>query len=309
MKYKDAGVDVNSLKGIKKRILHKIKAKGKGLFASGLSIGKDTYLFSSIDGVGTKTKIAVMMDRYDTLGYDIVNHCVNDLLSVGVEPLSFLDYIAFSKIKEENVEKIIEGVINACEEEGIELVGGETAQMPGVYMEGEFDLVGVINGVARKEELITGENIEKGDILWGLKSSGLHTNGYSLARKVLFEKKNFPLTYRINGETLGEILLKPHRSYLREFRKVRKFLKGIAHITGGGFKENIKRVLPEKRDFIINKKAWNVPEIFTLIQKEGEIPEEEMFNTFNMGIGMIFITSPHIDLRSYIDTFVIGEVI
>ena len=313
MKYKDSGVDIEKLSTIKNKIINKIKQKvtSAGLFSSGIKIDEDKYLFSSIDGVGTKTKIAVMLDKYNTIGFDIVNHCVDDMISTGIIPSTFLDYIAFSKMEQKDVADVIESVYNACEENEILLVGGETAQMPDVYMSGDFDLVGVINGIGRKSEIINGENIKKGDILWGLKSSGLHTNGYSLARKILFDENNLTPDYTVNGEKLGEVLLKPHRSYLTEFKKVKEKveIKGIVHITGGGFPGNIKRVLPEINDFKLYKNSWDIPEIFLLIQKLGNVEEDEMFKTFNMGIGMIFITSPEENLNNIIDAIKIGEVI
>ena len=311
MQYKDSGVDIEKLSSIKNKIIKKIKQKirSAGLFSSGVKIDENKYLFSSIDGIGTKTKIAVMMNNYRTIGFDIVNHCVNDMISSGILPISFLDYIAFSEMEEKAVADVIESVYNACEENGILLVGGETAQMPAVYNKGDFDLVGVINGIGEEKDIIKRENIKRGDILWGLKSSGLHTNGYSLARKVLFEEKFLSPNYKVNGENLGEILLKPHKSYLTEFKKVKTKIKGIVHITGGGFPDNIKRVLPENLSFNLYKNSWDIPDIFLLIQKLGSIEKEEMLKTLNMGIGMIFISSPDEKLNKIIDAIKIGEVV
>jgi len=250
-------------------------------------------LVSSVDGVGTKLKIASALGKHDSVGIDIVNHCVNDILTCGAEPLFFLDYIAMGKLMPEQVEAIARGLASACREVGCALIGGETAEMPGLYAGGDYDLVGFIIGVVEKEKLILGKTIVAGDIIIGLPSSGLHTNGYSLVRKIFGETKSALNTYYPElGRTLGEALLEPHRCYLHQLKPLMLVIKGMAHITGGGLIDNVPRVLPKGLAAKFDRRAWAIPPIFRLIQKQGNIDRSEMFHVFNMGIGMVIICSP-----------------
>ncbi len=248
-------------------------------------------LVASVDGVGTKLKIASALGRHNTIGIDIVNHCVNDILTCGAEPLFFLDYIAMGRLLPEQVGAIAEGLARACREADCALIGGETAEMPGLYTGEDYDLVGFIIGVVEKAKIISGQSITPGDIIIGLPSSGLHTNGYSLVRK-LFKaeelKRNFPELDR----TLGEALLEPHRSYYHQIKPRLPLIKGLAHITGGGLVGNVPRVLPQDLAARFNTKSWPVPPIFQLIQQRGNIDQDEMYRVFNMGIGMVVISSP-----------------
>jgi phosphoribosylformylglycinamidine cyclo-ligase len=255
---------------------------------------RDPVLVSSTDGVGTKLRIASLMGKNDTVGMDIVNHCVNDILCCGAEPLFFLDYIAMGKLVTKQIEAIISGIVEACRETGCSLVGGETAEMPGTYSEGDYDLVGFIVGVVEKKSIIDGSSIAPDDVILGLSSSGLHTNGYSLARKVFGIDANpscLNKSYPELGRSLGEELLQVHRCYYPQLKPVLPLIKGIAHLTGGGFGGNIPRILPEGIAARIKKHSWDVLPVFKLIQKEGNIAEEEMYQVFNMGIGMIIVCS------------------
>jgi len=313
MLYKDAGVNIKSAESALKNI--KILAKKtfkKGVLSDIGSFGglfdisqvklKNPVLVSSTDSVGTKVKIASMAGKYKGIGMDMVSHSVNDILTLGAQPLFFLDYFASSRLDPEILVEIIEGISDACIENNCSLIGGETAELPGVYRQGEFDLVGTIIGSVEKEKIITGKNIQKGDILIGLSSSGLHTNGFSLARKIFFEKLNWDIDKYIPeiSTTIGDVLLTVHRSYFSSVYPYLSTIKGIAHITGGGFYDNIPRILPKNLNVIITKKGWEIPFIFKLIQKYGDVPEEEMFHTFNMGIGMVLITD-NISLLDKID--------
>ena len=270
-------------------------------------------LVSSVDGVGTKLKIASALNKHDTVGIDIVNHCVNDIFTCGAEPLFFLDYIAMGKLAPDRVEAIVQGLANACQEVGCALIGGETAEMPGLYAEVDYDLVGFIIGAVDKANIIDGRMITTGDIAIGLTSSGLHTNGYSLARKVFgdtAEKLN--KRYPELGRTIGEALLEPHRCYYRQLKPLLPLIKGMAHITGGGLTGNVPRILPEGLTAQFDSKSWAVPPIFKLIQKRGNVDRDEMFRVFNMGIGMVLICSPAIVdqfLRQLPEAKVIGEVV
>lgn len=261
--------------------------KGRGI--------KDPVLVSSVDGVGTKLKIAFATDRHDTIGADLVNHCVNDIAVTGARPLFFLDYIAAAKLDPRVLRQIISGLSKACKAAGCALIGGETAQMPGLYGEGEYDLAGSITGVADRAELLDGSRVKVGDALVGLPSNGLHTNGYSLARKVLFDLLGLKLTDRPAGlgTTVGEELLKVHRSYLPAFEKLRRMkgrpLHAAAHITGGGLIDNLPRVLPKNCDALIDPGSWKVPAIFGIIGKGGNVDPLEMYQVFNMGIGMVLV--------------------
>lgn len=250
-------------------------------------------LVASTDGVGTKTMIAKALGSYATLGWDIVNHCVNDILVQGAEPLFFLDYIAVPVLEPEVIAAIVGGVAAACREAGCALLGGETAEMPGVYAPGQMDLVGTIIGLVEREEMITGSDITAGDVLIGLPSSGLHTNGYSLVRRI-FGPEAFSQYSDILGRPLGEALVEPHRSYLPHFRVIRQVarIKGMAHLTGGGFLDNIPRILPADAAVVIERSAWDVPPLFQLIERVGRVDREEMYRVFNMGIGMVVVVAP-----------------
>ncbi|GHO85393.1 phosphoribosylformylglycinamidine cyclo-ligase [Dictyobacter formicarum] len=261
-------------------------------------------LVASTDGVGTKTLLASQAGRYDTIGFDIVNHSINDLLAQGAKPLFFMDYLAVNKLDPEQVATIVRGVANACHEADCALLGGETAEMPDVYVAGAFDLAGTIVGVVEEDEAQNGATIGEGDVILGLPSNGLHTNGYSLARRVF---ANYPLDtiFPELGETLADALLRPHRSYLREISLLREYLadrgryiKGIAHITGGGFKGNISRILPVGIQANIDTQAWTVPALFQLIARLGNIEPEELYRTFNMGIGMVIVLGPKAALEA-----------
>ena len=254
---------------------------------------QNPVLVSSVDGVGTKLKIASALNRHDTIGIDLVNHCVNDILTCGAEPLFFLDYIAMGKLVPQEAEAIAKGLAQACREVGCALIGGETAEMPGLYAGKDYDLVGFIIGVVEKEKIIMGKTIAVGDTIIGLPSSGLHTNGYSLVRKVFGEDPSALNTYYPElGRTLGEELLEPHRCYYRQLKPVLPLIKGMAHITGGGLIGNVPRVLPQGMAAQFQSRAWVVPPIFQLIQQRGNVDKNEMYRVFNMGIGMVVICTP-----------------
>jgi phosphoribosylformylglycinamidine synthase I len=269
-----------------------------GIFsASSLQKKNNPALLASTDGVGTKTLLAAQAGRYHSIGHDIVNHCVNDLLVQGGKPLFFMDYIAMGKLNPVHVAQIVQGIAEACQEAGCALLGGETAEMPDVYRPEAFDLAGTIVGVAEKEEIITGTTISPGDVLLGLPSNGLHTNGYSLARRV-FAPYALDTVFPELGESLADALLRPHRSYLREIMQLQeyladrgRFVKGIAHITGGGFAGNISRILPPGMQAVIHTQSWNVPPLFRLLARLGSVPRDEQYRALNMGIGMVIILS------------------
>jgi phosphoribosylformylglycinamidine cyclo-ligase len=306
VKYADAGVDIEkaekAMSSIKKLVKSTYTPSVEadfgnfgGLFSLGNLNMKDPILVSSVDGVGTKIKIGIDSKRYSCPGQDIVNHCVGDILVQGAKPLFFLDYYATGVLEEEALVGVVEGLAKACKENGCALLGGETAEMPGIYQDGDFDLAGTIVGVVDREHLIDGSRIEAGDVLIGLPSSGLHTNGYSLARKVLFEKMGYKLSDQPGDleRSLEDVLVEPHRSYLKPLYPLveEKLVNGMVHITGGGFPGNIPRVLPEGLAVTVDTTAWKPPAIYSLIQKDGEVDKEEMYKTFNMGIGMILIVS------------------
>lgn len=330
--YKDAGVDIDAgnlaVEKIKKYVdstFTKDVLLGVGLFAGAISAEKlmkfrEPVLISSVDGVGTKLKVASVMNKWDTVGIDIVNHCANDILCQGAEPFYFLDYIASSKISPEQIEQIVKAMSTACKKLGIPLLGGETAEMPGVYEENETDIVGAITGIAEKSKMISGKNINENDVLIGIASDGLHTNGYSLARKIFFEMENKNVNDFIAelDSTVGEALLVPHREYVNTvISLMNEFeIKGIAHITGGGLIENPKRVLPDGLGIEIEKNSWNVPAIFKYMQKKGNVPEDDMYRIFNMGIGLVlFVSKNDADeimktLQKFNETaFLIGKVV
>lgn len=310
--YKDAGVDikageklVESIKEMVKEthtpgVLTNIGGFG-GLFRPDFTGFRDPVLVSSVDGVGTKLKVAFMARKFDTVGQDLVNHCVNDIAVCGAEPLFFLDYFSTGKLEQHVAYEVIKGFTIACRENECALIGGETAEMPDLYKEGEFDLAGTVVGVVDRSGIIDGKDVGEGDILVGFRSTGLHTNGYSLARKVLFG------TYKVDdyvddlGTTVGEALLAVHRSYLDIIRKLKSLggIKALSHITGGGIIGNTKRVTPEGLELDIDWGSWDRPAIFDLIKKTGNVPEEDMRNTFNLGIGLIAVTDQHLihDIR------------
>ncbi len=320
--YASAGVDIDAGLKVKKIIGRMAQPtfgpevlRGIGFFG-GLYEFKNyrqPVLVSHVDGVGTKMKIAIALNKHDTIGMDIVNHCVNDIFTGGATPLFFLDYIAMGKLNPQRVEVIVGGLVKACREVGCALIGGETAEMPGIYADDDYDLVGFIMGVVEKEEVLLGDSVKVGDIIIGLPSSGLHTNGYSLVRKIFGTDPGVLNTgYLELGKTLGEALLEPHRCYYNQLKPLLSSFKGLAHITGGSFFKNIPRVLPEGFAAQIDSQSWEVPPLFRIIQKAGNVDEYEMYHVFNMGIGMTIICSKiNVDriLQALPDARVIGQVI
>jgi phosphoribosylformylglycinamidine cyclo-ligase len=255
---------------------------------------RDPVLVASIDGVGTKLKIAFATNKHDTVGADLVNHCVNDIAVLGARPLFFLDYIGCEKLHPTVFDQLIRGFSRACRAAGCALIGGETAQMPGMYRKGEYDLAGCIVGVVDRAKMIDGRKIKPGDVVLGLPSNGLHTNGYSLARKILFEKMKLKPASRLPGltTTVGNELLRVHKNYQPELAKVPDgMIKGLAHITGGGLVDNLPRVLPKNCDAVIETKSWPVPRIFKILQENGRVSSAEIYQVFNMGIGMVAIVA------------------
>jgi phosphoribosylformylglycinamidine cyclo-ligase len=267
-----------------------------GLFQPDFSKYREPVLVGSTDGVGTKLKIAVAAGRHDTCGADLVNHCVNDILVQGARPLFFLDYIATGKVEPGVLEQVIAGVARGCRENGAALIGGETAEMPGFYAPGEYDLAGTIVGVVEKAKILDGSRIAAGDIALGLPSAGLHTNGYSLARKVFFEELGLSPKDTVSGlgQSIADALLAPHLSYLAALAPLleAEFVHGMAHITGGGFYDNIPRILPEGLDVVVKAGAWPVLPVFEVIEREGRVSFTEMHRVFNMGIGMVVFVAP-----------------
>ncbi len=314
--YKASGVDIDA----GNEAVRRIRSLARGTFTPGVlsdigsfgglfRLDRDRYqepvLVSSADGVGTKLKVAFMTGRHGTVGADLVNHCVNDILVQGAEPLFFLDYLATGRLDPAVAEEVVGGIAKACRENGCALLGGETAEMPGFYADGEYDIAGFIVGIVERSRVIDGRSIVPGDVLIGLPSAGLHTNGYSLARRVLFESMGWTADTVVPelGATVGDALLAPHRSYLPVVRPLlpRQTLKGLAHITGGGITENLPRVLPEGCSAEIDLGAWSVPALFQLLQERGQIPRDEMFRAFNMGIGLILVCAPA-ETEQIIDT-------
>ncbi len=254
---------------------------------------RQPVLVSSTDSVGTKLKIAIALDKHDTIGIDIVNHCVNDILACGAAPLFFLDYIGIGVVVPEKVAAIGKGLAEACREVGCALIGGETAELPGVYSGDDYDLVGFVVGCVEKDGIIRGETIAEGDAIVGLPSSGLHTNGFSLVRRVLGETRQELDAYQPElSRTLGEALLEPHRGYFNELKDLRPAIKGLAHITGGGLTGNVPRILPAGLMASLDGSSWTVPPIFELVRTRGKIARDEMYRVFNMGIGMVIVTAP-----------------
>lgn len=300
--YKESGVDikagdalVRSIKGIVKEthnasVLSNIGGFG-GLFRPEFSAYEEPVLVSSVDGVGTKLNVSFLMEKYDTVGQDLVNHCVNDIAVCGAEPLFFLDYFATGKLKPEVGYQVIKGFTVACKENGCALIGGETAEMPGLYKDGEFDLAGTIVGVVDRKKIITGERVKRGDVLIGFESTGLHTNGYSLARKVLFSEYKVTDVLPELGMSLGEALLNVHKSYLADIRALKAFdgVHAFSHITGGGIEGNTKRVVPDGLSLQVDYDAWVRPALFKLIQQIGNVPEEDIRQALNLGIGLVAV--------------------
>lgn len=302
--YKDAGVDIEAGSRVIKNIKDDIKSTfSNNVLAEIGSFGglfqvpsmNEPVLVSSVDGVGTKLMVARMAGKHDTVGQDLVNHCVNDILVQGSKPLFFLDYLGIGKLKDEVFKEILSGFIKACKENGCALIGGETAEMPGIYSDEDYDLVGTIVGIVEKDKIITGKDIKAGDKIIGLPSTGLHTNGYSLARKIMFEVLGHQTDTYLDelGETVGEALLKVHRSYLKPIENVMKEVNihGMAHLTGGGFIDNIPRILPENVGVEIFKGSWDVLPIFDYLVKAVDLDEFEAHRTFNMGIGLVVIVA------------------
>ncbi len=320
--YREAGVDIDAGNRAVDLIKDKVRSTfgpqvltGIGGFGSLYVFGgyKVPVLVSSVDGVGTKLKIAFAMDRHNTIGMDLVNHCVNDILTLGASPLFFLDYIAMGKLAPEKVADLVDGLATACRAAGCALVGGETAEMPGLYAKDEYDLAGFIVGAVEKSQIVDGSRIQVGDLIWGLPSSGLHTNGFSLVRRVL---KGEPLGRRWQefGRTLGEELLEPHRCYLEPVRKLmaKVEVRGMAHITGGGIPGNVARIIPEGKKALFQWGSWPVPPIFSLIQERGKVDQGEMLRVFNVGIGYVLICPPgHRDRvrRLVPEAQLVGEIV
>jgi len=304
--YKDSGVDIDAgteavrrMKGFvrstfNKNVLGDLGSFG-GLFRFNKAAYKDPILVSSTDGVGTKIMVAAKAGIYHTVGQDLVNHCVNDILVQGAAPLFFLDYFSTGKLAPKVTAEVVRGLSIACKEQKTVLIGGETAEMPGLYAPGDFDLAGTIVGVVDRKDLITGDRVRVGDVIIGLASSGMHTNGYSLARKILLERAKLPLHRKHPrlGKTLAEALLAPHRCYAPVMLPLRKIVDvhAMAHLTGGGFTENIPRVLPRGCRAVIHKDAWRVPELFQMIVELGGVPQADAYRTLNMGIGLVFMVS------------------
>jgi phosphoribosylformylglycinamidine cyclo-ligase len=330
MDYRDAGVDISAADAAKERIkraargtfnagvLSEIGSFG-GLFRPDFAGYQEPVLVSSTDGVGTKIQVARQMGVHDTVGYDLVAHCVNDILVQGASPLFFLDYLALGRMDPDRVEAVVSGVVRACQEFGCPLIGGETAEMPGTYAEDDYDLAGFIVGVVdRRKALPAG--VSAGDVLLGLPSAGLHTNGYSLARQALFTKAGYEAATVLPelGTSVGAALLAPHRAYLGALESLieRGRIHALAHITGGGFPGNIPRVLPDGLGALIRRGSWEVPALFRLIQQAGGVADDEMFRTFNMGIGMVVAVAPsdlheveHSLERRGEPSFLIGSVV
>lgn len=328
--YAEAGVDiaagqrfVERIRGIVQTTHRPEVLAGVGPFAGLFQLGtyRQPVLVSSADSVGTKVKLASLLGRFDTIGVDLVNHCVNDILTSGAEPLFFLDYIASSTLGEEAKTELVQGVALACREAGCALIGGEMADLPDIYAPGDLDFVGFVVGVVERDAIIDGSEIREGDALLALPSSGLHTNGYSLVRRAFSvgvggdleeERGLLSLTYAGLNGTLGEALLTPHRCYVRELHSVLSKLRGIAHITGGGLIDNVDRILPEGLAARIDRASWEVPPLFRIVQRQGNVAEDEMWHTFNMGLGIVLAVrrSEADAVRSSLrDAIVVGQVV
>lgn len=331
LSYKDVGVDIDSankaieeIKELVKRtfneqVLSNIGLFG-GLFQPNLEGYEEPVLVSSIDGVGTKLKLAIMANKHDTVGIDLVSHCVNDILVQGAKPLFFLDYIAMGKLNPKVVVEIIKGLTIGCGHAGCALIGGETAEMPDVYKPEEYDLVGTIVGIVDKKKIIDGSRVKVGDVIFGLSSSGLHTNGYTLARKICFEIAGLKLHDNFPGlsKTVYDVLMAPHTCYNKMMQIMMKLVdvRGMAHITGGGITENLPRILPEGTSAEIDLSSWEVPYLFTFLKKTGNINDLEMLRVFNMGLGLLFIAPEEhtekvlkVKEQAGIDIYIVGRVI
>ncbi len=327
--YADAGVDIDA----RKRFIQRIKPLAERTYRPEVLAGvgpfggmfrlvgyREPVLVSSTDSVGTKVRIAALLGRYDTIGVDLVNQNVNDIITCGAEPLFFLDYIASSTLTADDKAALVEGAASACKDAGCALIGGETADMPDIYAAGDFDIVGFVVGAVERDEIIDGSTIKAGDALIGLPSNGLHTNGYSLVRRALgvgmggdvgAERAILEREHEELGHALGEELLRTHRSYVKEVLKVRSKIKGVSHITGGGLMENVPRMLPDGHGARIERSAWDVPPIFRLLQREGSLEDAETWRVFNMGIGLVLAveTSEVAEVLAALgDAVVVGEV-
>lgn len=327
--YKDAGVDIEAGEELVRRIKKDVRSTfNRNVLADIGSFGafyradfkgfKKPVLVTSVDGVGTKLKIAFAMNRHESVGQDLVNHCVNDILVCGAKPLYFLDYFATGKLSPSVAAQVISGFVKACKENGCSLVGGETAEMPGFYSIGEYDLAGTIVGVVEETKIVNGRSLTRGDVLIGLPSTGLHTNGYSLARSVLLERYSLDTYFEELKMTLGESLLTIHRSYFKTiYPMLSKFnIKAMSHITGGGIVGNTMRVVPKKLKLKIDWDAWKPPAIFEIIQKAGNVPEEDMRKALNLGVGLILMVAPSIADKVFTALkqkrerpFVMGEIV
>jgi phosphoribosylformylglycinamidine cyclo-ligase len=326
--YRQSGVDIDA----GNEVVRRIKALARGTYTPGVVSGvgsfgglfaldlagqrvDDPVLVASADGVGTKLKVAFLAGVHDTIGVDLVNHCVNDILVQGARPLFFLDYLATGRLAPDVAEQIVRGMAAACRDNGCALLGGETAEMPGFYAEGEYDVAGFIVGLVSRARIVDGRSIVAGDVLIALPSSGLHTNGYSLARRIVFDVLGLDVGSHVPelGETVGAALLRPHRSYLPAIAPLldRGWIKGMAHITGGGVTENLPRTLPDGLTFSLDHDSWTVPAIFRWLQRGGQIDDAEMFRAFNMGVGLVLVASPSDApalLAALPDSWRLGEV-
>lgn len=328
IRYQDAGVNIDEANRAVSRIKKLARATFNaavrteiGSFGAGYRLAgmKKPILITSADGVGTKLKVAILAGKHDTIGQDLVNHCVNDIAVQGAIPLYFLDYFATGKLSADVTVEVVKGLARGCKQNGCALIGGETAEMPGLYRDGEYDIAGFITGVVEEPQLVTGNAICPGDLLLAFPSTGLHTNGYSLARRLLFDVAKFKVDSKVEelGCTVGEELLKVHKSYLEPLRVLhrRKYLKGAAHITGGGITENLPRILPSHCAVVIDTKSWQIPPVFELLREIGNVPEDDYRRTFNLGVGMVVaIARRHKDVVVELlkeirqKVFVIGEV-
>ena len=332
MDYKASGVDIDA----GNEAVRRIRSLARSTFTAGVlsdigSFGglfrmepgrfREPVLVASADGVGTKLKVAFLAGRHDTVGADLVNHCVNDILVQGAEPLFFLDYLATGRLAPDVAESVVSGMANACRENDCALLGGETAEMPGFYKDGEYDLAGFIVGAVDRSRLINGRTIAVGDILVGVPSSGLHTNGYSLARRIVFDTLKLSVDSYVPElqQTVGDALLEPHRSYLPVIRPLLEAtrIKGMAHITGGGITDNLPRILPHGTGAVVDGSSWTVPPLFTWLRRSGDVPIDDMMRTFNMGIGLIIVVArdqaepliSELAARGGRDARVIGEIV
>ncbi len=329
--YLEAGVDIDAKMGAIASIREKVRATYSpevltdigsfgGMFQIPAGASANTVLVGSVDGVGTKLKVAFESGRHDTCGYDLVSHCVNDILVMGARPLFFMDYLALGRVDGPVVEQVLDGMVRACREAHCALLGGETAEMPDFYRPGEYDLAGFILGTVERDDILDGSRIEVGNQLLALPSAGLHTNGYSLARKIFFERLELKPSDMVPqlGATVSDLLLAPHRQYLAALDEPLKkgWLRGLAHITGGGLTDNIPRILPSGTAAAIRRSAWDVPALFRFLETQGGVDPEEMFRVFNQGVGMVLVVSPddRDALQQYLEEvgehpFEIGEIV